>query len=406
MEDFVRQIKENLENRPEPSFDERVWADLEQRIENRNEKKPLFIPWYWALLPFLALLALNGVFYLEIKGSNHKTQAILSQKDTVVQIKVIRQIDTVYLASAIHTRPGVGKWFTTPNLMPPGLFDLPGSRVIRTEPEGPKYGSVSLEEGTIVHDLAFDSSRHFSVSPVLVMAPQPLMPLKPEEISRRPPPREMKTIEKKQRKTIGEHLNVLAPVGFRAGVTGGWVYPFNIVMDRQSGFSVGVQTLTEFPQNLRLWVDAHYAKVHFESSKMDETIGIPVVNPPSDEYTFDQAEVLQPSLLFSIGIQYAFLKNSRLKPFAGFGYSAVSLLPYEVVYDFSNKNLGAEWSFDKEVENQGVTGHFYLLQAGLERNLAKNCYWQLWGYYRGNWEKPGIRTPGFLGMQGGLQVRF
>jgi hypothetical protein len=198
----------------------------------------------------------------------------------------------------------------------------------------------------------------------------------------------------------------MRPKGFRLGLTAGWAYPFSEDLKSQGGFSTGLEAAVEFSPNIRMWASAAYSNVHFVADRMGDDIGIPVVVPPSDDFIFVEAETPQPSLEYGVGMQYVFNTSRKWKPFLGVGYGAVSILPYEVVYDFENQSLGVEWSLEKNVNRSEFLTNLLLLRAGFEYEISKNWHWQLRASYRAHFENTGFQSPDMLGIQGGLMRRF
>nr|MBP6827673.1 outer membrane beta-barrel protein [Saprospiraceae bacterium] len=216
----------------------------------------------------------------------------------------------------------------------------------------------------------------------------------------------VKPMVAKRKKTARYYLHEMRPKEFRLGVEGGWCYPFSKNLTRQSGYSAGLQATARFSPNLEMWLDAGYYKMRFETDSMYDDIGVPVVTPPSDEFTFIKAEVPVPFLQYSAGMQYLFRAGHKWRPFLGVGYGAVLLLPSEVIYEFQNKALGIEWSFDQEANRREWQTDFLLLRVGFEYELSKHWNWQLRANYRASLGDSKLHTPPLLGIQGGLGYRF
>lgn len=198
----------------------------------------------------------------------------------------------------------------------------------------------------------------------------------------------------------------MRPKAFRLGLTGGWAYPFSEGLKSQGGFSAGAEAAVEFSPNLRLWGSATYHWVGLVTDRMGDDIGIPTVTPPSDDFVFLEAEAPQPSWEYGIGLQYSFNFSRQFKPFFGVGWGAVSLLPYEIVYDFENQALGVEWSLEKAVNRREFLTNLLLLRAGFESEFSPKWHWQLRASYRAGFEKTGFQTPDMFGVQAGLLRRF
>jgi hypothetical protein len=168
---------------------------------------------------------------------------------------------------------------------------------------------------------------------------------------------------------------------------------------------VGLEAAVGFSPNLLFWLDANYFNVEFESNRMDESIGVPVVNP-SGEFHFVKAEVPQPSLQYSAGLQYLFNAGGKWKPFVGLGYGAVSLLPYDVLYEFEDQASGVEWIFEQGVNRGELMGGFVVVRAGLEYEISKRWHLLLRANYRTRWNETGFQVAKMLGIQSGVKFHF
>jgi hypothetical protein len=95
-----------------------------------------------------------------------------------------------------------------------------------------------------------------------------------------------------------------------------------------------------------------------------------------------------------------------LKPYVGIGIGAISLLPYDVIYEFNNTALNVEWNLDKTVYRNELITNFLVFPAGLEYRFSKHWNGQFQLVYRYNWKGSGVQSPNMLGIQGGLNYRF
>ena len=211
---------------------------------------------------------------------------------------------------------------------------------------------------------------------------------------------------KKHRKTFYDHLSTARPKGYQVGISSGMAYPFGRGVDFKSGYSIGGHGALEFSPNLRLWVEAAYFKTLFLTNRMGADLGVPPEAPPSNDYVFLQAEVPQPFVQYTAGMQYLFRSKHRLKPYVGLGLGAISLLTYDVVYEFKNSTLGVEWNLDVPIHQKGLISNFLVLPVGLEYGFSKHWNAQIQANYRYNWKETGMRSPDMFGIQGGLNYRF
>lgn len=398
MENFFKQFRDNLERRPQPAFEERDWRGLEKRLEQQGEKRPAALAWWWLVWPFLLLsLGANGLLYSKLKISRQQVAVREIQRDTVFQTQVMLMRDTVYQIRVVEVRrSGDIPMYPAFSQKTSDKSDNPGqfseSRLLVETPDNTQpYLSESLPT----------ASETPSTLPTLLpstLHPLPSAPSLPEI--------PIEPVVSKQKKTLQYHLYVLRPKGFQLGVAGGWAYPFSEGLAKQGGYSAGLEAGVEFTPNLRLWAGATYFNVRYVADRMGDDIGIPPVAPPSDDFTFVEAEAPQPSLEYMLGMQYVFNIPHTFRPFLGVGYGAVSLLPYEVVYDFENQPLGIEWSFEKTVSRNEFLTNMLLLRAGFEFKMSKNWNWLLRANYRTQLGKTGFQSPDMLGIQAGLTHRF
>lgn len=189
-------------------------------------------------------------------------------------------------------------------------------------------------------------------------------------------------------------------------VSSGLAFPFGSGVDYKSGYSIGLHSALEFSPKLRMWANAAFYKTLFLTNRMGEDIGVPIATAPSAEYQFVQAEVLQPFIQYSAGMQYLFRSKHRLKPFVGIGLGAISLLPYDAIYEFQNTSLGVEWNLDRTIQRKGLITNFLVLPIGLEYGFSMRWNGQLQANYRYNWKGNGVQSPDLLEIQAGLMYRF
>ena len=102
--------------------------------------------------------------------------------------------------------------------------------------------------------------------------------------------------EQKKKQNFKAFLNNTRPKGFLVGINGGWASPFNNNLEGKQGYTLGLHTAISFSPNLQMWLDASLINTEFSVEKMDAALGVPSIQPPSDDLTFVKAEVNQSSL--------------------------------------------------------------------------------------------------------------
>ena len=421
MQNFLKQFRYNLENRPEPSFQEEDWQGLQKRLDQQDKEHRSGFAWWWVALPLLFTFAgSNTLMYMKLQKAEKKIYTLENQKDTIVRTQIVFHTDTIYKTRVIREEAKYSQrlpattgfaWQTATDSLTRHFYYgyLPSGKPIRSSvqpvpssaqsgqaneseylPEAGKSES-SLDNQYLIRDLArLDYAR-----PDLATF---------NDADLRGIPVSIPVLSKK--KTLRPHLYASRPKGFRLGVAAGSVYPFRNQVEQQNGVSVGLQGIVEFSPALQLWVDAAYFKLRFETDQMDESLGVPVEPAPSDDFVFLKAEVPQTSLQYSIGMQYLFNPGKRFRPLAGAGYGVVSLMPYEVVYEFQNTALGIDWSFDKPINRREVVTGLLLLRAGFEYEFYHRWSGQVVATQRLSLGKTDFQPPPMLSIQAGLNYRF
>lgn len=415
MEDFFKQFRDNLEHRPEPDFEERDWQHLEKRLDGEREKRPVPLVW-WLAVPLLLLAGFNVWLFRSMRQAGQRVASLEIRRDTTVHTRVVYVTDTIYQtrvvrervveylpAAATHYADRLMEASVGRSVAPPSTNSGPNQKA-NLLASGPAVGTDSTGTADILTGKQVID--HQKIVEDLVSLDRPDQYL--HHLPPTSPLLEILVPTAQQKKTLRHHLYAMRPKGFQMGVLGGWAYPFTFDQDlqRQKGYSVGAQAAIEFSPHLRLWTDATYIHTDLEVSRMGNDIGVPTVSPPADDLVFLKAELPQPSLQYSLGMQYFLRANHRFRPYLGLGYGVAQLLPYEVGYEFENKTLGTAWMYETQVRPSRLPTDFWLLQLGVEYRLSKHWNAQLRGTYRSNLDKTQLQSPKMLGVQGGLNYRF
>ncbi|MBC7776812.1 MAG: hypothetical protein H7246_15365 [Phycisphaerae bacterium] len=421
MEDLFKEFRDNLDRRPEPAFEEHDWQDMQARLERDGRKHPAAFAWWWMAVPFMLLLTgSNAFFFWQWKRAEQQASTLEIRRDTVFHTRVVYSTDTIYRTRVVRekvveyqpfyaqnqadlfdTKNGLEFLVVNPSMQADNL-QVPENLQL---PESFKLSGSSFENK--LSGSSGQTTKSERLAQNIVFLPPGDMP--PLQFHRRPiklPDYSVFVPVKKHQKSFSDHLYNARPKGYQAGISGGLAYPFGGGVDFKSGYSTGLHAALEFSPNLRLWADAVYFNTLYLSDRMGEDIGVPIEGPPSNDYIFLQAEVPQPFFQYSAGMQYLFHSKHRLKPLVGLGFGAISLLPYDVVYEFENTSLGLEWNLDKTVHQQGLVSNFLVLPLGVEYGLSKHWNGQIQARYRYNWKGAGVQSPNMLGIQGGLNYRF
>ena len=411
IKNILNQLRQNLENRPEPAFEENDWMALQKRLDQHDKKTRSWVlplPIWW-LLPTTLLLS-TAFLGFELHHANQKINAMTVQCDTLIRSHVVLETDTVYITKTVYqdryvylpsppsnatalpvtqqqqkagllTETPVNQLLTDENAHQKEVLDA-----VKTSPEVPSLAKVSI---------AKLANQKLNLLRYPYHKPSPLA----ISFEAAKPPK--KTFEQQVNRIIYQ----MQPKNFQLGAETGFIYPLSANIQKGSGFSTGIRATTAFSERLRLWGDASYTNLYFTSGIMDEAIGVPTIPAPGDNYSFEHATVTQPSLHYNLGLQYSF-GHGRLRPFVGLGVGATSLLPYIIKYEFQDQSGTDDITIDKEVHQSGYISGFIPIQAGFEGRISKRWYWQTVGMYRFSPFKSGLKAPDVLGISGRLMYRF
>jgi len=103
-DEFFNSLKDNLENRPEPTFKKDAWTRMEEKLVAPQQAPTQTRGGHW-WLPLLLLLLFglagsNVWLYRQLSQTNN--QQVLVQTDTIYHSKVIVQTDTIYQTKIIR----------------------------------------------------------------------------------------------------------------------------------------------------------------------------------------------------------------------------------------------------------------------------------------------------------------
>ena len=411
MDNFFKQFKDNLDNLPEPAFQERDWQALAHRLPPQREKRPIATLLLWMLAPlFLMSLAANGFQYHEIKNTYQKMATLESRVDTILYKKmVVVQSDTVFKTRTIYEHDTVYKTkilrekeiVYLPNL-PERIFKVNNAPLFKTsEPTGnlteENNEKIAAAENDFT-DKKWVGNRLEKLNSIALKNLEIRKFSKIPELNTNP-------IVFHKKKTLRERLEPLRPKGYSAGISAGLAYPISDISSKPSGYSAGVQGAMAFSTQISAWSDIQFMQLNYKADRMNDAIGIPVVAPPSNDFKFNLVKVTQPMMQYMAGLRYRFDRKKQGNPYIGVGYGAVTSLSYEVDYEFKNGSLGTVWEVSQRIKKQNTQWGFLLFEAGFEKRISKHYLWQLGANYRLKLSNPS-QTYRLLGVKTGILFDF
>ena len=405
MDDLFKNIKDNLGNRPEPTFDKKAWQDMEKRLDKK--------PWHgggqfaWALPVALAVLFMSNLFFFKkLNDANEKISKIELRADTIFQTKYIYQYDTLY-------RERVETQYVT---LAPEVrhFYVSSNNFIASESKpNSNYAPATFSEMKYLFDdssnenstsLAQNNSQSNSLKEVSFLTSD-MSPLTYESSEMRLSLLDIPTEQKRKKRPFQKLASELQPIGFQLGMIAGLAYPQHANVAETNGLAFGIHGAVVFSKNIRLWGEASRYNVEFKSEEMGNSLGIPEVETP-DDFEFVEASVNQPFYQYVLGLQYLFNTKKKWNPYFGIGYTFASMQSYEVSYDFEHLVDDVEMSIEEMNERNDMIWNMFLLNGGFEGKLSKHIGLQFEGYYRWNGNKTGLLVTDILGLRGKLLYHF
>ena len=432
MDNFFDDLKNNLENRPQPEFEESSWLAMQQKMHPEEKKSSKgFAGWWWMALLAIPLVISNGWMYLQMEKAEALLEKIEIQRDTIFKTQIIYQTDTIYQTQIIH-EPIANQTLNPSNTHINKTIHLPKpffNKNTFNEPfvfgknknsnhllfqNTPSLSHRNSNLDARMQNNPFSTSDDFSSTTQVAINFIALPSLVTEQLSKDIEAIQLLDIEQLAevktaslwRKRLQKLSNTFRPKDFHLGLSGGLVYPLNQNLKKRDGGAIGLTGSVIFSKNLRLWMDVSFLSLHLKADDLqDDNFGIPAIPLPNDDYTFEEASADQPLYQFGVGIQYVFNTKKRLRPYLGLGYSSTALQPYEVEYEYEDL-LGEEIIIPRDYSTKGLINNLWIANAGLEYHFGKKWYGQIEGYYRASWENEGNLTPNILGSNIRLMYKF
>lgn len=427
MEDFYDSIKDNLENRPEPSFREDAWRAMEAKLDHFEKSQIRLVVWPWwsyALLAVLPLsILLNAWLFLQRTVDSGSLTLSENKVDTIVKTQLIYLTDTLLQTQVVKQlipRPAsvhIQSW-------PPRFAaDLQGAvSPFGSTQKAPAFGSRIMErfaqgQGGGIHLLSLrenlgptalvntqeaDLKSRDDVASLLIGKKNLLH--RPQSTSREamkglpissysytPPP-------------VWEYFR---PQGISIGAQIGGLIPLTEDIAEPYAFQRAIQLKLQLPNRWAVWGEIGLLDIRYRMSETGERVGLPSVAPPADNFDFQHVQVWQERTDLSVGLEYAFTSNKRReRPTVGLGYNALGFRPYEVFYEFKDQNTDTDIQVEKNIDMTDGTVHYLNSKAGYQWPIGQQVIWDLSLNYRYRLNDNRFTNPNMLGLTTSFSVRF
>ncbi len=400
MENGLNDWKNNMENIPEPAFNEQDWSDMEKRLGKKEKKNAPGFLWFWVTLPLLAMLLGSNFYWLKRvadKPAPH-TMAFSTTHDTVYITKIEKTTDTIYLTKWLTPKPQ--KQFADFE-NPIALTNQTFFQTQTNETVLKGYGSPENQSNDILH-LGDISRQTLSFHPLDFKKLEAIA--WDENLNFQTG--NFKQEERKQMQ-FRQFLYTIRPRDWEVGTSVGGIMPFAKGLNSNGGVATGLQVLLGVSDRLKVKLEGNFYNQNVTSSEFNPAKGFPEVTPPSDDLFFTGAEASQSFLEVNIGMDYYFKKEfQKFYPGLGLSYGATKFLPYEANYDFENTNLGLIWNAEQKIDRNVWVNNFLTAKASLNYQLNKKWRANIETGFRYHLENEAYRMPALIGLKGGIFWKF
>jgi hypothetical protein len=393
--DFFKLFSSKIQDAtPPPDFSGADWAALSSRLDAHDRKRSRVLPLGW-LAGLTGLLLLSNLgWFLAWKKTDDRIAASqagqpkpvqpMVQRDTVFQKIVVYQYDTVY-QTVVVKRQETGSWAKT---------QLPSTNFY-SNINSPK----TAQEGNRTSPEAASSN---PASPSGSMGEEMLGVYEAKNLLgggtgiRQPSPEALAPVEIRPFRWGGKHPMLpglddfpmkavpqntafpLVPRWFALYGMAGSLKPSTEAIANSSGFSAGLLAEIGFSDQLSLTVDGAYGRTGFRGYVDDETLGLPVPSPPSDEYDlkyFETHDDRKPLFQLGLGMRWYFTSKTKLNPLLGASWTTQWNPGYELELEYVNRFTGMERSEEVHVAAPSKPLYYAGFSLGLRYQLGQK--WQV-----------------------------
>ncbi|MBX2871382.1 MAG: hypothetical protein KTR30_04765 [Saprospiraceae bacterium] len=429
MDDFYKNLKENLESRPEPSFKEEAWQDLEGRLNDYEQSQSRVVVWPWWSYALLALLPLsvllNAWLFLhktDTSADSTIPQHTLAVVDTIVKTQIIYHTDTIIQTQVIRelvSRLGASNppsWNAKLAMDLRQAADRFGAMETSSHSASPVASILSGRQAYLNSSLA-----RLGTGPRLIVEAEPVPEEAPLGLSLLPAmaPQALKTDQSVLALdrpglpistftyTPPPIWEKLTPQGMAIGAQIGALVPTTRDMADPHAFHRAVQLKVQLPNRWAVWGELGLIDIKYRVQETGETIDIPEIDPPAPNFDFQHVQVWQERTHLLVGLEYAFAsRRGRARPTIAAGYNALGFKPYEIFYEFGDADTGTEIQVEKTIERTESPRHYLATRAGYQWPLGRRGLWDLSLNYKYSLNDNRFTNPNMVGLTTTFSVQF
>ncbi len=438
MDNFYQNIKDNLENQPEPKYDPNDWVAMESKLDNSTQPTTNWLR-YW-YVPFLFILLASQCFLYTKWRSSMKQVDTLNGRLSAFLEHNLRGSDTLFISQTTHARDTIyidrslsfsnttriptyaNKHQSTfpnthlgfPLLSPLKLGSTMNMQIAQAANSfnqfsqlNRKTSELKKEKHQVISgkssDLNQDKPDQIALNPLNISRlgfldkPQTIDPLLRHAAQNRP---ENHSFIKYKKRLFDEFK--LQEVSVDVGL--GPLNTKDYIFDYKNEIATSLGANLRFSKSVEFWLGATFSVSSFEVEDLDET-SIPQIDPPTPELEFKLVESNRLRLLYSIGMMYTHPTSKRWRPQVGIGLNASHIFAHDRFYEYQNPITQAEWTLEQNIPAQFNIADYAVLKAGIKYAITRD--WRSfirYNYYHGLHGQ--LNSPAMQSLNLGLSYTF
>lgn len=361
MEDnFEKKVRQSMTNPPEYPFDDKLWADMDKRLEQQPSRKGVG---FWVWLPYFLLLLLGtGSGYMYHLLNEHKTQ--LSQLETLVSTnqthtnaetvhKTTYVFDTIYKQIIIQEYQQAERSVHTENQqlsaewLNLGLASAQLNRGLLKSRNAFSDSSLSYLGNTPTNELSLSPFANAqSAAPLLasdLMSTEALDMLDFDiglDYERNfGLPTLLPTPEHQQR-FINQLRKAVTPNSYALSTHAGSFAALNIPLSEIQNFALGFDGVIQMSDHWDILIGGEYLinnfKQSFENGEMPDPSLFPLIPPSNVGDNLHEIYGKFQYLQIPFGIKHNFKYSGKVKPYLSAGLTASSVIKSDLIYEYIN----------------------------------------------------------------------
>lgn len=431
MEDFYDSIKDNLENRPEPSFNEEAWKAMEGKLKDYEHSQARVVVWPWWSYGLLALLPLSillnaWLFFQKTDNSKNSITAptALVRSDTIVKTQLVYKTDTIIETRIIKQLVGHdGAKVTYP--WHPGL-----AADLFHEADRFEWASASQEAVSVTSPASPKINLHQQANLQLLRAGLGPAASGSQNVSvdesrrtlRLLPMAAIRTLASQQPASLSDMNGLpistfrytpppiwesLRPQAIAVGAQLGGLIPITRDIGDPHAFQRSIQVKLQLPNRWAVWGEFGLLDIKYLVQETGEKVDIPSVDPPAANFDFQHVQVWQERTHLLVGLEYAFAKRGRrARPTLAAGYNALGFKPYEIFYEFKDADTDTEIQVEQNIKRRDGPMHYLATKAGYQWPIGRRVMWDLSLHYRHGLNPNRYTNPHMVGLTTAFSVQF